>query len=36
MLLCECDRGGRQSGVEVPDVEEALQHLRELSQGYGG
>jgi len=34
MLLCECDRGGRQSGVEVPDVEEALEHLRELSQGY--
>lgn len=34
MLLCECDRGGRQCGVDVPDVEEALEHLRELSQGY--
>ncbi len=35
MLLCECDRGGRQRGAQVPDVEEALEHLRELSQGYG-
>jgi hypothetical protein len=34
MLLCDCDRNGRQRGVEVPDVEEALEHLRELSQGY--
>ncbi len=34
MLLCECDRNGRQCGVDVPDVEEALEHLRELSQGY--
>src|SRR5690606_6423530 len=36
MLLCECDRNGRQRGVEVPDVEDALEHLRELSQGYSG
>ena len=36
MLLCDCDRNGRACGVEVPDIEEALEHLRELSQGYGG
>jgi len=34
MLLCDCDRNGRQRGVEVPDVEDALEHLRELSRGY--
>jgi hypothetical protein len=33
MLLCDCDRRGRQRGVMAPDVEEALQHLRELSRG---
>lgn len=32
MLLCTCDRRGRQRGVEVPDVEDALEHLRELAR----
>jgi hypothetical protein len=33
MLLCDCDRAGRECGVEVPEVEEAIEHLRELAQG---
>jgi predicted HD phosphohydrolase len=32
LLLCDCDRAGRQSGVEAPELEEALDYLRELSQ----
>jgi len=35
MLLCDCDRRGRQRGVDVPDVEEALDHLRELARMNG-
>jgi hypothetical protein len=35
MLLAECDRAGRQRGVEVPDVDEALDYVRELSHMYG-
>ena len=31
MLLCDCDRLGRQQGVQVPDVEEALDHVRQLA-----
>ncbi len=34
MLLCDCDRAGHECGVEVLDVEEAIDYLRELSQGY--
>ena len=33
VLLAECDLAGRQRGVKVPEVEEALQHLEEMSQG---
>ena len=32
LSLGECDRSGRQIGVEVPEVEEALDYLRELSK----
>ncbi|MEX0675781.1 MAG: HD domain-containing protein [Pirellulales bacterium] len=35
VLLCDCDRAGRRQGVQVPDVEDALAHLRELSQSDG-
>jgi hypothetical protein len=35
MLLCDCDRRGRQRGVEAPDVEDALEHLRELARMNG-
>lgn len=31
MLLCDCDRRGRQKGVQVPDVEESLDHVRRLA-----
>lgn len=31
MLLVQCDREGRRRGAQVPDVEEALDYLRELS-----
>ena len=30
-LLAKCDRAGRRAGVEAPEVDEALDYLRELS-----
>jgi len=33
-LLGECDRAGRQAGVEAPELDEALDYLRELSQQF--
>jgi len=35
VLLAECDDAGRQVGVEVPDVEEALEYLRDLAATCG-
>lgn len=35
MLLGECDRAGRQPGAEAPELEEALNYLRELGQMFG-
>jgi HD domain len=35
MLLQECDSGGREEGVDVPEVEEALDEIRELARLYG-
>ena len=35
ILLCECDRGGRQTGVMVSDVEEALDYIREIARMCG-
>ncbi|HEY3394877.1 MAG TPA: HD domain-containing protein, partial [Lacipirellulaceae bacterium] len=35
VLLGECDRAGRQSGVEAPELSEALDYLRELGQMFG-
>ena len=35
LLLSECDERGREPGVQVPDVDEALEYVRELSQMYG-
>jgi predicted HD phosphohydrolase len=35
MLLCDCDRQGRQVGVEVPELEEAIEHLREMARTNG-
>ena len=35
MLLAECDDEGRATGVEVPDVEDALEYLRQLAETCG-
>lgn len=35
MLLAECDRAGRQRGVAAPDVEEALDYIREVGEMCG-
>jgi predicted HD phosphohydrolase len=35
MLLSVCDRGGRQRGVEAPDLDEALEYLRDLARTCG-
>jgi len=34
-LLGECDRAGRQPGVDVPDLDEALDYVRDLARQYG-
>lgn len=31
-LLAQCDRAGRKRGVTVPDIEEAIEQLQELSE----
>ena len=35
VLLGECDRAGRSPGVEAPELEEALDYLRELDTMFG-
>jgi hypothetical protein len=35
VLLARCDRDGRQVGVRVPELQEALDYLRELSVTFG-
>ncbi len=35
MLLGECDRAGRTPGVQAPELEEALDYLRELDTMFG-
>jgi len=35
MMLCDCDRRGREKDMEVPTIEEALAHLRELAEMCG-
>ena len=35
MLLAECDLRGRERGVEAPDLEEALDYIRELERSGG-
>ena len=35
LLLSECDRAGRQQGVEAPELDEAIEYLRELAQSCG-
>ena len=35
VLLGECDRGGRKSGVEVTDVDDALDYIRSIDTMFG-
>jgi hypothetical protein len=35
LLLAKCDRAGRQKGVDAPELEEALEYLRELAKTCG-
>jgi len=35
-LLARCDRDGRERGVQVPDLTEALDYIRELARTCGG
>lgn len=35
VLLGECDRNGRRQGVEAPELDEAIEYLRELSRMCG-
>ena len=35
LLLAECDRAGRQMGVVAPELEEALDYIRELATKFG-
>jgi len=35
LTLARCDRAGRQPGAEAPELDEALDYLRELSRTFG-
>ena len=35
LLLADCDRRGRAVGMRVPDVQDALEYLRDLSDACG-
>ena len=35
MTLARCDRGGRQRGVQAPELDEALDYLRDLAATFG-
>ncbi len=35
VLLGQCDRGGREVGVQVPELEEALEAIQDLARMYG-
>jgi len=36
LLLAQCDRAGRVPGAQAPELEEALDYVRELSTTFGG
>jgi len=36
ITLARCDRAGRQRGAQAPELDEALDYIRDLSQTYGG
>lgn len=35
LLLSRCDRAGRVPGAQVPDLDDALEHVRDLARMYG-
>jgi predicted HD phosphohydrolase/predicted nucleotidyltransferase len=35
LLLSRCDRAGRQPGIPAPELDEALQYVRDLAQTFG-
>ena len=35
MLLAQCDRAGRQPGAQAPELDEALDYLRDLAKTCG-
>jgi hypothetical protein len=35
LLLCECDRGGRVSGIQASELEEAIEAIRILATSFG-
>ena len=35
LTLAQCDRDGREPGVEAPELEEALDYIRDLDQTFG-
>lgn len=35
LLLCQCDRAGREPGVEAPELEDALDYIREIGSMFG-
>jgi hypothetical protein len=35
LLLARCDRAGRQPGAQAPELEEALDYIRELARSFG-
>ncbi len=35
LLLCQCDRAGRVSGIETSDLDEALDYIRDIEYGFG-
>jgi hypothetical protein len=36
LTLARCDRAGRQIGAQAPELEEALEYLREIAETFGG
>ena len=35
LLLAQCDREGRRTGVAVPDVDDAIDYIRQLEKSFG-
>ena len=36
LVLAECDKRGRQRGVAVPEIDQALQQIRDISEDFSG